>query len=109
MARQEPTTPGERVLDALGHLYEHWRSGAAGAVAPGRLDVEAVARLVGVSEEVEFIQGGPEDAKEEGRTHIHFGSEVLTIDPSQEFPWRLEGVMEWAGRQERRAFWRYFH
>lgn len=108
MARQEPTTPGERVLDVLGHLYEHWRCGGAGAVVPRRVDVEAVARLVGVSEEVEFTQGGPEDAEEDGRTHVHFGAEVLTVDPSQEFPWRLEGVMEWAERQRWREFWRYF-
>lgn len=109
MARQEPNTPGERVLDVLGHLYEHWRSGADDAVLPRRIDVQAVARLVGVSEAVEFIQGGAEDAEEEGHTFIHFPSEVLAIDPRKDFPWRLLDVFEWARRQEMREFWRYFH
>ncbi len=108
MVGYEPT-PGEKVLDALGHLYEYWCSGAEDALAPCQIDVGAVAHLVGVWDAVEFVQGGVGDAEEEGRTFIHFPAEVLAINPTECFPWQLLGDFEWAERQEMREFWRYFH
>jgi hypothetical protein len=108
------TTPGERMLYALGQMHRRWRAGTKGAVPPHRVNVEAVARIIGAWGEVEFIQGADSEdersaRRAEERFYIHFPSEVIVFDPRCDFPWLLLGVFEWAERQEVREFWRYFH
>jgi hypothetical protein len=48
----EPT-PGERLLYALGQLFKQWRVRST-LTPPQEVDVEAVARMLGVWGEVEF-------------------------------------------------------
>jgi hypothetical protein len=106
--RSQPT-PGERLLYALGQLHRQWHVRAT-LTPPDEVDVEAVARMLGVWADIEFIQDeeGDEDGGEPA-LHLHFTREVLTVDRRREFPWTLLGVWEWARRQETRDFWRYFH
>jgi hypothetical protein len=99
-------TPGERLLYALGQLHKQWHVRAT-LTPPGEVDVEAVAKMLGVWTEVEFVQGS--DDEDDGEQHIHFAGEVLTVDRRREFPWTLLDTWEWARRQETREFWRYFH
>jgi len=88
---------------ALRQLHRKCRVRAA--LAPhGEVDVEAVAKLLGVWSEVEFVQ---DEDGDEGRQHFHFPSEVLVVDHRCGFPWQLIDVWEWARRQEAREFWRY--
>ncbi len=102
-SREEPT-PGERLLYALGQLYKQWHVRAT-LTPPHEVDVEAIARMLGVWTEVEFVQVG-EDADEE---YLHLPTEVLLIDRRQAFPWQLMDPFEWAIELERKEFWRYFH
>ena len=102
----EPT-PGERLLYALGQLWWRWRVSPESAVPPRRLDIEAVARMLGVWSEVEFVQEG--DGEDGSESYVHFAGEVLVADHSERFPWTLMDPREWAGRQEAREFWRYHH
>ena len=100
----EEATPGEILLRALGALWLHWCLEPEKSAPPHRLDIEAVARTVGVWSEVEHIQEGELDEK--GVLYLHLPAEVLVIDYRQEFPWKLLDVGEWGRRQERRDFWR---
>lgn len=99
--------PGERLLYALGQLWWRWRVDPEGSVPPERIDIEAVARMLGVWTDVEFIQDGEREDSHE--RYVHFGGEVLVADHSERFPWTLMDTREWAGRQEAREFWRYHH
>jgi hypothetical protein len=100
----EPT-PGERLFYALGQIYRRWHTGRA-LVCPWRLDVEELARLLGLWNEVEFAQ---EDETAKGVIYLHFPTEVLVVDHGQQFPWRLLNTWEWAIEQEHKEFWTYFH
>ncbi len=101
--RGQPT-PGERLLYALGQLYRQWRVRAT-LTPPGEVDVMAVAKMLDVWRDVEFVQ----DDDDEPTQHVHFAGEVLIIDCRREFPWQLLSDFEWAREQETRDFWRYFH
>lgn len=91
-------------MRALRQLHRQCRVRAA--LAPhGEVDVEAVAKLLGVWSEVEFVQEG--DGEDEPALHLHFAGEVLVVDRRCGFPWQLLDVWEWARRQEAREFWRY--
>jgi len=107
-AIEEPgePTPGERLLYALGQLFKQWHVRAT-LTPPHEVDVEAVAKMLGVWTEVEFIQDGEDEDRP--AQYLHLPSEVLVIDPREEFPWRLLADFEWAQEQERKEFWRYFH
>jgi hypothetical protein len=113
---QRPTTsgrgevaPGERLLYALGQLHRQWGVRAT-LTPPGKVDVEAVAQMLGVWGDVEFVQAGDDEGDgDDGEQFIHFAGEVLAVDRRREFPWTLLDVWEWARRQETRDFWRYFH
>jgi hypothetical protein len=95
--------PGERLFYTLGQLYRRWRSGT-GRASPQDVDVEALARTLGVWRDVEFSET---DAT--GKlTCLHFPSEVLVIDRACEFPWRLLGVWDWALERERQDNYRLF-
>jgi len=103
--QQEPTpeqvtdsTPGERLLYALGQHYRRWRSGVEDAVPPHRIDIGAVARMRWVCAHIEYVQGG--EHEEKGVVFLHLPSDVLVIDYRREFPWRLLSVEEWGERQE---------
>jgi hypothetical protein len=88
---------------ALRRLHRQCRVHAA--LAPqGEVDVEAVAKLLGLWDAVEFVQ---DEDGDEGQQHFHFPSEVLVVDRRCPFPWVLLDVWEWARRQEAREFWRY--
>ena len=82
-------TPGERLMYALGQLYLLWHHGDL-AVAPADIDVDRVARIVGVNRDIEFQTEGPL-----GRCY-HFPSEVLLVDDLYDFPWRLHDLENWA-------------
>ena len=101
----EPT-PGERLLYALGQLFKQWHVRAT-LTPPHEVDVIAVAKMLGVWGDVEFVQNG--EAEDEPARYMHFPSEVLVVDPRKEFPWRLLADFEWAQEQEVKEFWRYFH
>jgi hypothetical protein len=101
----EPT-PGERLLYALGQLFKQWHVRAT-LTPPQEVDVEAVAGMLGIAGDVEYVQDG--EAEDEEVRYLHLPSEVLVIDPRQEFPWRLLYDFEWADEQERKEFWRYLH
>jgi hypothetical protein len=90
LAPEEAPTPGERLLYVLGQLYRLHRAGEL-SMRPQDVDVEVVARLIGVSSELEFST-----CDGLGGTHYHFPAEVLHLDPDSEFPWRLLGLWEWA-------------
>jgi hypothetical protein len=107
--RQEPMsdegadpTPGEMLLRALGALWLRWRLEPKGSIPPHRLDVEAVALVIGV--EVEHFQEGELDDKDV--LFLHLPGEVLVIDYRQEFPWKLLDVRAWGRRQEWHDLWR---
>jgi hypothetical protein len=99
-------TPGERLFYALGQLYRRWRTGQSDT-RPQEVDIEDMARILGVWGEVEFVQDG--EGEDSGQQHFHFPSEVLVVDAGREFPWRLLDAWEWADKQETKDFWRYFH
>ena len=91
-------TPGERVRFALAQLYRLHNTGKL-PFHPSALDVEDLARVIGVGDEYEFST--------EDRTgqHFHFRNEVLTYDPEQRFPWQLRTTWEWAAEQEMNSYW----
>lgn len=95
-------TPGEMLLRALGALWLRWCLEPEESIPPHRLDIEAVARMVGV--EVEHFQEGELDDK--GVLFLHLPGEVIIIDYRQEFPWKLLDVCAWGRRQEWRDHWR---
>jgi hypothetical protein len=97
-------TPGERLLYTLGQIYRRWHTGKA-LVCPWSLDVEDLARLLGIWSDIEFIQTDETNSV----SYLHFPSEVLVIDRSQQFPWRLIDTWEWASEQDIEEFWTYFH
>ena len=101
----EPT-PGERLLYALGQLFKQWHVRAT-LTPPHEVDVGAVAEMLGVLADIEYVQNG--EAEDEPALYLHFPSEVLVIDPREDFPWRLLGDFEWAEEQQLKEFWRYFH
>jgi hypothetical protein len=101
----EPT-PGERLIYALGQLFRQWHDRAT-LTPPQEVDVEGVAKMLGIWGEVEFAQDG--DDEDEPVWYLHLPAEVLVIDPREDFPWRLLGDFEWAEEQQRKEFWRYFH
>lgn len=92
------------MLYALGQLYRQWNVRAT-LTPPDEVDVEAVAKMLGVWTDVEFVQEGDGEPAQ----HLHFAGEVLVIDRRREFPWTLLDMWEWAREQEVREFWRYFH
>jgi hypothetical protein len=98
-AAEDQPTPGERLLYVLGQLYRLYHAGALN-VHPQEVDVEEVARLIGVSSELE-----PLTSHDRLGTHYHFPSEVLYQDSTSEFPWHLMGIFEWAAFEEANAFW----
>ncbi len=102
----EPT-PGERLLYALGQLFKQWHVRAS-LTPPHEVDVEAVAKMLGIWADVEFIQDGEDE--DEPALYLHLPHEVLVVDSRRpEFPWRLLADFEWAQEQEVKEFWRYFH
>lgn len=94
-------SPGERLLYALGQLHRLWRQGQL-PVRPDVFDIEDVARVVGVSGQLEMVTT---DAK--GKIY-HFPGEVLVVRQGERFPWRLASVEEWAAAQDAEAFWADF-
>lgn len=98
-------SPGERLLYTLGQIYRRWHTGKS-LVCPWSVDVEELARILGLWSEVEFSQ---EDETAKGIVYLHFPTEVLVIDCSQQFPWRLLDTWEWATEQEHKEFWAFFH
>jgi hypothetical protein len=82
-------TPGERLLYALGQLYLSWHRGRT-AVEPRDLDVEDLARIIGVTRDIELVTDSPF-----GRS-FHFPSEVLLVNDREPFPWRLLDLQPWA-------------
>lgn len=96
-----PATPGERLLYALGQLYRLWRQGQL-PVHPDVLDIEDVARVIGVAGQLEMVTT---DAK--GKTY-HFPGEVLVVRQGERFPWRLATLEEWAAAQDVDSFWADF-
>ena len=108
MSRLHTPTPGERLLYALGQLYRQWHVRAT-LTPPDEVDVEAVAKMLGVWTDIEFVQDEEEGGDGEMAQHLHFAGEVLTVDRRREFPWLLLDMWEWAQAQETRDFWRYFH
>jgi hypothetical protein len=106
--RSQPT-PGERLLYALAQLHRQWGIRAT-LTPPAEVDVEAVAKMLGVWGDIEFVQESDDEGDgEPAALHLHFAGEVLTVDRRQEFPWTLLDVWEWARGQETRELWRYFH
>lgn len=101
----EPT-PGERLLYGLGLLYRRWAASLPDAIPPHRIDVEALARSLGVWSEVEFVQVDEDDPELQ---YFHLPGEVLVIDHRVEFPWQLLSTSEWGQGQEQKEFWRFFH
>jgi hypothetical protein len=87
-AIEQPPTPGERLLHALGRLYWLWRQDSI-ETRPPDISVDEVARIVGVAREIEFVADGPL-----GRAY-HFPDEVLVAD-DHDFPWRLYDLDSWA-------------
>lgn len=92
------TTPGERLLYALGQHYLRWRREPTRYEPPHRIDALAVARSRWVSAQVEYIQEGEHEDK--GLLFLHLPGEVIVIDYRREFPWRLTRLDEWGERQE---------
>jgi hypothetical protein len=91
-------TPGEHLIYVLGQLYRRWHAGR-GRTSPSEVDIESLARVLGVWPEVEF-------ACEDGRGNVlrlHFPTEVLVIERDRDFPWRLLNIWEWALEQEQEA------
>jgi hypothetical protein len=88
--------PGERLFFALGQLYSRWSTGRS-PTHPREIDVEDLARILGVWNEVEFVQ---EAASDKRLLRLHFPGEVLVIDRERVFPWRLLDAWEWASEQE---------
>lgn len=101
-------TPGGRLLYALGQLHRQWQVRAT-LTPPGEVDVEAVAKMLGVWTDIEFVREDDDGDDGEPALYLHFAGEVLTVDRRREFPWLLLDVWEWARGQETREFWRYFH
>lgn len=100
-------SPGECLLYGLGqHFYRRWRAGVPDAIPPHKVDVQAVARYLGIWSEVEYAQTDEDDPSLE---YLHFPREVLVIDRRAEFPWRLLQAEDWAHERERVEFWRYLH
>lgn len=93
-----PPTPGERVLYALGQLHRLHLAGRL-PVHPSAFSIEDIARIVGVSGELEFT------SEDRHGQHFHFPSQVLFVNPAKPFPWRLLSVWEWAAEQEANSFW----
>lgn len=96
----EPT-PGERVLYALAQIHLLHRARTLPAPASA-LDIEDIARIVGVAADFEFATGDSH-----GR-YFHFAGEVLCLPPTGQFPCELLSVWEWAADQEIRSFWGAF-
>jgi hypothetical protein len=69
----EPT-PGERLLYALGQLFKQWHVRAT-LTPPHEVDVEAVAKMLGVWGAVEFAQNA--DDEDEPTWYLHLPGEVL--------------------------------
>ena len=84
-AEERAATPGERVLYALGQVYRLHLAGRL-PMHPNAFDVEDVIRILGLTAALEFVT---EDRH--GR-HYHFPAEVLYVNPTQRFPWRLLSV-----------------
>ena len=101
---RDAPTPGERLFYALGQLYRQYRVRAT-LTPPQEVDVEAVAKMLGIWTEVEFVQEGDDENEE----YLHLPAEVLFIDRRQAFPWQLMDPIEWAKELEHKEFWRYFH
>lgn len=87
---EQPPTPAEHLLYALGQLYRLWYRGALG-VAPAALDVLVVARFIGVSRDVEMVTESLD------ATAYHFHEEVLVAFRGDlHFPWWLLTLDDWA-------------
>lgn len=54
-ADEKPITPGERLLYALGQLAALWKRGEL-PVPPAAFDADDVARIIGVSQDIEFVR-----------------------------------------------------
>lgn len=96
------STPGERLLYALGQHYLRWHNEPKKYAPPHRLDILAVARGRWVCAQVEYIQAGERD--DGGVTFLHLPSEVMVIDGRRAFPWRLLSLDEWGEQRELRDF-----
>jgi hypothetical protein len=93
----EPT-PGERLIYVLGQLYRRWHAGT-GPTAPCEVDIEALARILGVWPEVEFVQ----EDRRGNLVRLHLPTEVFVVERANDFPWRLLNVWEWGLEQEQNA------
>lgn len=105
--RHEPSAPeeptgAERLLYALGQLLRLHRAGRL-PVHPCELDIEDIIRVLGVSNEFEFVS-----RNRLGR-HYHFSRDVLTASAenarTDTFPWQLLSMWEWAAEQELNSLW----
>jgi hypothetical protein len=91
-------TPGEHLIYVLGQLYRRWYAGT-GRTPPREVDIEALARTLGVWPEVEFAC----EDRRGNLIRLHLPTEVLVIERDRDFPWRLLNVWEWAIEQEQSA------
>jgi hypothetical protein len=66
-----------------------WRRGEI-ELAPANFAIEDLARIIGVRQQVEFM------SEHRIRRCHHLPGEVLVVDPSQPFPWRLMELDNWA-------------
>ncbi len=96
--------PGEKLFRVLELFYERWHMGR-GQTSPHEVDIEALARSLGLWSEVEYVQDNDEEAEQ----YLHFQSQVLVIDHQQEFPWQLLSIDEWVRDLEMKDFWRFRH
>lgn len=88
-ADEHEPTAAERLFYALGQLYRRWHSGQM-ALPPHRFDVWELARIIGVSRDIEMV------SEESYATAYHFDNGVLVVLPTERFPWVIWPVEYWA-------------
>lgn len=98
----EPTSV-ERLFYALGQLYRCWHNGEL-ALHPHNFDVWELARIIGVSRDIEMV------TEEPYASAYHFDNAVLAVLPTERFPWVIWGVERWAFYAELEEFaWKLTH
>jgi hypothetical protein len=96
---ESPPSPGERLLHALGQLHRLHLCGRL-PVPPSTLDIEDLARIVGVWSDLEFV------VKDDEGSRYHFAGEVLCISADRPEMIRLLFVWEFAAQQDLNDWWR---